>query len=257
MITVEAIHISPVKSLGLVQQESVSVGSEGIIEDRRLHLIDHRGGLLTLREAGSLARVKASYQVEPERLSLQFPGELNLDGPLELGEAVTTNIFGRNVQGRIVLGEWNAALSDLCQQPVRLVRSDLPGQVYDEYPLSVLSQASVEVLVQLAGPGAVPEGRRFRPNFLLSGCEPHQEDTWIGDTVRIGEELVLRVVARDPRCAVTTLDPDTGERDVDTLRMILSYRPSRVAAYFGVFGVVETPGTVSQGDAVSGPSTGQ
>ena len=257
MITVEAIHISPVKSLGLVPQESVTVGSEGIIEDRRLHLIDHRGGLLTLREAGSLARVKANYQVEPERLSLQFPGDVNFDGPLELGEAVTTNIFGRDVLGHVVLGDWNAALSDLCKQPARLVRSDQPGQVYDEYPLSVLSQASVGVLVQLAGPGAVPEGRRFRPNFLLSGCEPHDEDSWIGDVIGIGEELQVRIVARDPRCAVTTLDPDTGERDVDTLRMILSYRPSRVAAYFGVFGVVENPGTVSLGDVASAPSSSQ
>jgi uncharacterized protein YcbX len=257
MITVEAIHISPVKSLGLMQQDRVSVGSEGIIEDRRFHLIDQRGVLLTLRESGSLAQVKAAYQVEPERLSLQFPGDLNLDGPLELGEAVTTNIFGRNVAGHVVLGDWNAALSDLCARPVRLVRSDHAGQVYDEYPLSVLSQASVGVLRQLAGPGTLPEGRRFRPNFLLSGCEPHQEDTWIGDVIHIGEDLQIRVVARDPRCAVTTLDPDTGERDVDTLRMILSYRPSRIAAYFGVFGVVENPGTVSLGDVVSAPSSSQ
>ena len=251
MITVEDIHISPVKSLGLIDRESVWVGPEGIVEDRRLHLIDQHGALLTQRESGSLAQVKADYRVEPERLTLEFPSADKLDGPLELGEAVVTNIFGRNVSGHTVLGDWGAALSDLCQQPVRLVRSDLPGQVYDEYPLSVLSQASVDKLDNLAGPDAVLDGKRFRPNFLLSGCEPHDEDTWIGDVIGIGEELQVRIEARDPRCAITTLDPATGKRDADTLRMILSYRPSQTAAYFGVFGTVERPGTVSLGDVVS------
>ena len=257
MITVEDIHISPVKSLGMIQMESVWVGPEGIIEDRRFHLVDQRGALLTQREAGSLALVKADYRVEPEWLTLEFPSAGKLDGPLELGEAVITNIFGRNVSGRAVLGDWDAALSDLCQQPVKLVRSDNPGQCYDESPLAVLSQASVDVVDKLAGPEAFLDCRRFRPNFLLSGCEPHEEDTWIGGVISIGEELRVRIVARDPRCAMTTLDPDTGKRDVDTLRMILSYRPSTTAAYFGVFGSVERPGTVALGNVVSAPSTEQ
>ena len=61
----------------------------------------------------------------------------------------------------------------------------------------------------------------------------------------------MRLIARDPRCAITTLDPSTGNRDFDTLRLILSYRPSVRAAYFGVYGVVESPGTVSVGDEVT------
>ena len=253
MITVEAIHISPVKSLGLIERERVWVGPEGIVEDRRLHLVDQRRALLTQRQAGSLARIKADYQVEPERLTLQFPGTGNLEGPLELGDAIITNIFGRDVSGRVVLGDWNTALSDFCQQPVRLVLSDDPGQCYDEYPVSVLSQASVKVIGKLAGPDTVVGGNRFRPNFLLDGCEPHEEDSWIEGIISIGAELRLRVVSRDPRCAITTLDPNTGERDIDTLRMILSYRPSPVAAYFGVFGIVEHPGLVSLGNEVITP----
>jgi uncharacterized protein YcbX len=58
------------------------------------------------------------------------------------------------------------------------------------------------------------------------------------------------MVAPDPRCAITTLDPETGERDFDVPRLILSYRPSDRSPYFGVYGTVETAGTVSVGDAV-------
>ena len=68
----------------------------------------------------------------------------------------------------------------------------------------------------------------------------------------VGDELRLRVESLDPRCAITTLNPDTGERDMDTPRLILGYRldVSRRGACFGVYGSVVAPGTVSVGDEV-------
>jgi uncharacterized protein YcbX len=133
---------------------------------------------------------------------------------------------------------------------VRLVKSDNPGASFDEYPISVLSQASLDNLSSRVNGGPQLEGRRFRPNFLLDGCSPHEEDTWLGGVVQIGHDLRVRLVAPDPRCAITTLDPDTGERDFDIPKLLLSYRPSARAPYFGVYGAVETTGTVSVGDAV-------
>ena len=41
-----------------------------------------------------------------------------------------------------------------------------------------------------------------------------------------------------------------GEPDIDVPKLILSYRPSTRAPYFGVYGAVEATGTVSVGDAV-------
>ena len=256
MITVDAIYIAPVKSLALVQPETVHVGPTGILEDRRLHLIDGEGALLTQRQVGPLVQVKAQYQQEPERLALHFPDGNELGGPLDLGEPVVTNMWGRDVPGRVIEGEWAASLSDFCRLPVRLVQSDLPCQSYDEYPMSLMSQASIDYLGRQCGDAPESptfEGRRFRPNFLLNGCEPHQEDGWIGGVIRVGIELLVQVVARDPRCAITTHSPDTGERDADTLRLILNYRPNPRAPYFGVYGVVVRPGAVSLGDHVVTP----
>ena len=251
MPTVAAISIAPVKSLGLVHPQTVHVGPQGIREDRRLHLINHQGKLLTQREMGKLVQVKADYQVEPERLRLTFPDGSNMEGPLGLGSEVVTEIWGRGVPGHLVAGGWSQALSDFCQQPVLLVQSNKPCQCYDEYPVSLLSQASVEELGHHARLGEMPfDSRRFRPNFLLKGCEAHEEDGWLGGVIQIGDVVRLRVVARDPRCAITTHDPETGERDFDTLRLILSYRPSPRAAYFGVYGMVERPGEVSLGDVL-------
>jgi len=221
------------------------------VEDRRFYVVDQHGRLLTQRQVGSLVQLESEYQIQPEWLALALPDGTRVEGPVELGEEVTTPVWGRMVAGRVLTGDWSPALSAFCQQPVALVRSDQPGQCYDEYPISLVSQASVEGLRRRTPPSVSLDSRRFRPNFVLGGCQPHEEDEWLGGLVRIGEELVLRLVARDPRCAITTHDPVTGEADLDTLRLILSYRPSPRAPYFGVYGIVEQPGTVSVGDNVA------
>jgi uncharacterized protein YcbX len=88
--------------------------------------------------------------------------------------------------------------------------------------------------------------------FELDGCSAHEEDAWSGRQVRVGE-AVLRVGGPVERCAVTTRDPDTGVRDLDTLRLIGGYREPRdgVEIPFGVYAAVERPGHVRVGDEVT------
>ena len=250
MRSIAAIFTAPVKSLSLARPASVTVGPDGIVEDRRFHLIDAEGHLVTQRQQGRLVLVQAQYSAETDALTLQFPDGEHMDGPTEMGDSVVTVMWGRQVSGREVTGPWSEALSRFCGSPVRLIKSDNPGESYDEYPVSMLSQASIDNLAGKTDGGPQFDGRRFRPNFLIDGCTPHEEDSWLGGVVRIGPGLRLTMVARDPRCAITTLDPDTGERDFDTPRLLLSYRPSARAPYFGVYGAVESTGTVSVGDSV-------
>jgi uncharacterized protein YcbX len=69
--------------------------------------------------------------------------------------------------------------------------------------------------------------------------------------VRVGE-AILRVGGPVPRCAVTTQDPTTGIRSLDTLGAIKGYRGLRDGKRidFGVYAQVEQPGLVRVGDAV-------
>ncbi len=55
-----------------------------------------------------------------------------------------------------------------------------------------------------------------------------------------------------PRCAITTQNPGTDERDLDTLRAIKEYRGPADGEdlLFGVCGEVERPGTIRLGDEV-------
>jgi len=246
--TIAAIYTSPVKSFSLEQPQSVTVGYSGIVEDRRFHLVDADGRLLTQRQEGRLALLKAQYSAETEVLAVQFPDGSALESTTELGDPTNTVLWGRQVPGREVTGPWSEAVSQFCGSPIRLVKTDSPGESYDEYPISLVSQASIDYLGARLENNRDFGSRRFRPNFLLEGCSPHEEDFWLGGVARIGPDLTLRLVGRDPRCAITTLDPDTGERDFDIPKLILSYRPSVRAAYFGIYGVVEASGVVSVGD---------
>ncbi|PKB64737.1 MAG: hypothetical protein BZY80_02180 [SAR202 cluster bacterium Io17-Chloro-G2] len=253
LITVQAIHIAPVKSLGLVQPSSVHVGPAGIDEDRRFFLVDQRSAVLTQRQVGTLVRIKPDYQPEKDFLRLSFPDGTVVEGVVELRDPVETIMWGRRVRGNMVSGDWSKVLTKYCGGTVSLVQSRQPGECFDEYPVSLLSSASVDRLKQRPGVGGHVDERRFRPNFLLAGCQAHEEDTWMGRQLQIGEGPVLRVIAQDPRCAITTLDPETGQPDLDTPSFIKEYRPSPGPAFFGVYAVVERPGQVSVGDQAAAP----
>lgn len=247
---ISAINVAPVKSLGLVKADRVDIGWRGIAGDRRFMLLDGAGRVVTQRQLGALTRVKAEYYDEGRSLRMTFPDGRVVEGAPEADGRAATMLWGRVVEGNVVGGQWGAALSEYCGTELTLFESDAAGACFDEYPVSVISQATIEYLSSLTRGAKSFEPDRFRPTLLLDGCDPHDEDEWLGKGILIGDGLRLRMVARDPRCAITTLDPATGERDFDTLRLILSYRPSVRAAYLGVYGIVESPGTAAVGDGV-------
>jgi hypothetical protein len=86
----------------------------------------------------------------------------------------------------------------------------------------------------------------------VEGVEAHAEDGWLGGRVHVGGAVVV-VCGKVGRCAVTTLDPDSGIRDLDTLGAIAAYRgdvPTHEPLPFGVWCEVVEPGHVTVGDAV-------
>ncbi len=251
MPVIESIYIAPVKSLALSKVGRVEVNHRGIEGDRRFLALDDEGRAVTQRQVGMLAQIAAEYSTDTNTLVMRFPNGDEVVGIPETESESATVLWGRVITGSIVAGEWAQALSDFCGVGLRLMMPDAPGACFDEYPVSLISQSSIDMLGSMANGEKSFEAERFRPTFLLGGCEPHEEDSWLGKGVRIGERLRLRIISQDPRCAITTLDPATGKRDFDTLRLILGYRPNPRAAYFGVYGIVESPGTVSVGDEIS------
>ena len=186
---------------------------------------------------------------------LRFPDGSEVVGDVELGERIVTSFFGRPVEGRLVEGPWNDALADYVGRPVRLARTEREGDGVDRGRLAgatLVSTGSLEALRDAAGEDAPVDGRRFRMTIGIEGVEPHGEDGWIGSQVCVGRATVA-VREHVGRCAVTTLDPDRGIRDLDTLGTIAAYRgdvQTREPLPFGVWCEVVEPGRVAVGDPV-------
>jgi uncharacterized protein YcbX len=248
---VEALYISPVKSLAVNSVERVQVGKAGIVGDRAFFLIDDEGRLFTQRDHFPLVQVGAAYDAHEGHLSLSFPDGV-VAGVVERGEPVTAPFWGgRPVSGRAVRGPWSDALSDFAGRKLRLVQPE-PGQAFDGYPLSMCSMESLAALADAAGVERV-DGRRFRQNVYVSGAAgPHAEDAWMGREVRIGG-AVVRVKRQDARCVITTRSPDTGEHDLNTLKIIATYRTDDDTSndvHFGVYCTIVEAGEISVGASV-------
>jgi len=254
MSAVARLSIAPVRSLGLLHPEAVELTERGVVEDRRFYIIDEAGKLVDRLVSGPLVRVATWTDPEARTLRFDLPDGRRIDGDVDLGEPVETYVHGRTAVGHVVEGPWAAALEGIAGRPVRVVRCDRVGGTRSGHPASLISRGSLRELARNAGVEAV-DGRRFRMLIELDGGVAHEEDDWIGGRIALGE-AILRVTERDARCAITTQDPDTGIRDLDTLRTIISYRGpipdahGAPKAMLGVLADVERPGRVTIGDAV-------
>jgi uncharacterized protein YcbX len=261
MPRVARLSIAPVRGLGLQHPETIELTDMGVVNDRRFYLVDDQGRLVDRLRAAQLCRVFSETDADGTWLRLTLPDGEVVEGEIHLDEPVRTDIYNREAIGHVVRGPWAAAIQPFVGRPVLLVRCDRPGgtrirpgetQVRNQ--VSLLSDGSLAELARQLGVQRV-DGRRFRMLIELEGVGPHEEDGWIGGEVAIGT-AVVSVTKADARCAITTQDPDTGERDLDTLRTILRYRGFRAddpehKIDFGVLGEVAVPGVIAVGDELT------
>lgn len=261
MPRVARLSYTPVRALGLLHPGHLDLTDMGVTNDRRFYLVDERGRLVDRLLAGELVQVSAETNDDATWLRMSFPDGSAVEGDVQLDEPVRTEIYNRLAIGHVVGGPWAAALEAFAHRGVLLVRCDKPGgtrirpgetQVRNQ--VSLVSDGSLRELAANLGVDDV-DGRRFRMLVEVDGAAAHEEDTWIGHDVAIGS-AVIQITKPDARCAITTQDPDTGERDLDTLRTILRYRGFRAddperKIDFGVLGEVRRPGRISIGDEVT------
>jgi uncharacterized protein len=127
-------------------------------------------------------------------------------------------------------------------RPAYVVRADR-GMTDSPFPsIAILGLASLAALSDFMGRPLAME--RFRGNVWLDGPEPWAEFGWIGREVALGGAR-LRVVERITRCKATTVDPDSGRPDADTLGAL---EAGWGHTDFGVYAEVVAGGAVALGD---------
>ena len=113
-------------------------------------------------------------------------------------------------------------------------------------PVSIFSLQSAR---QLSEETETPiDKRRFRANIYLDLVSDigFGENELVGRSVKIGPKAIVRVLERDPRCAMITLDPDTAERTPAVLKKVGQAHEGTA----GVYGAVIVEGMLHKGDSV-------
>jgi uncharacterized protein YcbX len=108
---------------------------------------------------------------------------------------------------------------------------------FDVLPLLVATDGAVAAFGR--------DVRRLRPNILIGGVDGLAERDWPGAELHIGS-LIVRLDSLRARCPMTTVDPDTLERDSEVLRDIGRRFRGRLALNADV----ARPGAIAIGDPV-------
>jgi uncharacterized protein len=252
MALVTRFNVTPVKATALHHPDEVRLEEHGAVGNREFFFLDDAGKLFGGHQFGPLVRIASAYDAAADALTLTFPDGTAAEGPAAgSGEPITVNFWGRPVGALVVEGPWTDLLSAFAGTRLRLARVSEPGAGNDVRAVTLVSLASVEELSRRGGREEPIDPRRFRMTIEFDGVGPHEEDSWKGREVRVGD-AVLEIETPVPRCVVTNLDPETGERDFPTLSVIKQYRGETAEGDlpFGVYAAVRRAGTARVGDAL-------
>jgi MOSC domain-containing protein len=254
MITVTELALTPVKGTRIFAVPSIELGQSGARGNRRFFLVDDGGVMVNATRLGGLNQLVSAYSEPDRRLSISFPDGRVIEDEVGLGDALVTRFYSQPFPARLVVGEWSDAISEHVGKPLRLVEAEEDETAVDrgrEGAITLISRASVERLAEQARRSSV-DARRFRMLIQIDGVDAHEEDAWVGRPLTIGE-AVLRPRGHVGRCVITNRHPESGDIDLQTLKILGTYRRDEETTdplAFGIYGEVLHPGTVRVGDAV-------
>lgn len=248
-IQIDQLLIYPIKGCAGQVLETPRWDAYGLWGDRRWAVVDARGTFISQRSHPIMCLIRVALG---QTLKVQYQGmeELELDTepsghpiPIQIWEdEVLADDAGARAAAWFsrVMGEpvRLVSLGAAYHRPIRLKDQTLEAQVHlgDAFPLLVVSQASLDDLnARLDQP--VPMNR-FRPNIVISGVGPYEEDTLPHLEVH-GQKLLFGKICG--RCTVTTIDQETGISGKEPLKTLSEYRKEGLKVCFGSYYRLETP----------------
>jgi len=269
---VSGLYVYPIKSTRGIEAPDWFVGRMGLAFDRQWMVVDGRGMFVAQRQdSGMGVGIKSMSLIhtkfESGYLVCTAPNMEPLRVPIEGvdGEIVDTQVWDKPSIG-IYQGEEPAQwfteflsreragayrLVRMPDDPSRGFRNAKRGDAHVGYAdadtFLIISQQSLDDLNERI-PDEVLPVNRFRPNIVVSGCEPYAEDKW--GEIRIGN-LYFTGTKECVRCPITTQNQDTTERGKEPLATLAKYR--RVQGEGVVFGmnfVHRGSGIINVGDIV-------
>jgi uncharacterized protein YcbX len=258
----------PVKSMMGEELNATEVTERGLLGDRAYALVDGSDGKIASaknpRKWPHLFDFRAAL-IEPPRSSARMPPVRII---LPDGTVVTSQqgdldeILSRTLNRKVTLsaterGPVRPASAEEYWPDVEgldyrdtVTDFELPqGTFFDCATVHLLTTATLDRLRELYPKGRF-EVRRFRPNIVVEPASSEKgfvENSWIGRTVRIGQDVRLSVSGSCPRCVMTTLAQGDLPKDPSILRTAAQHNKVHV----GVYASVARGGSIRRGDPVS------
>ena len=276
--TVARLRRYPVKSMLGEDVDASAVSRHGLAGDRRLAVVSRATGkiasakyprlwrdLLTLSAAAS--DPGSGHLAEAVRITL--PGgktvwstdadvddvlSATLNQPVTLAAAPPPGAALDRAIPDAVLRDGVAA--EVPAELMEIGGGGPPGTFVDFAPLHLLTTGTLDQIAELS-PYHRADAERYRPNVVIRSIAPgFTENDWLGRRLRVGDELVLGVIARTPRCAVPTLAHGGLPRSAEALRVLARHNriqpldSSDPEPCAGVYAEVLAPGRIRVGDPV-------
>jgi len=196
-----------------------------------------------------LSQSNSGFIISFEKESIPFPiapqGEkINVDvwGDAILGEEVSPEV-SRWISHRIGLNVKlvkNVQLRDVANSNHQIPFSDSGPYLLTSYSSLDLLNSKLEEPVKMD---------RFRPNIVVEGFDPHEEDTW--KKIRIGD-CVFEILKPCSRCKLPNVNQQTGVADRQLFQSLSQYRKTENGTVnFGVLLTLENESRLEVENAVS------
>ncbi|MCF6359968.1 MAG: MOSC domain-containing protein [Cyclobacteriaceae bacterium] len=254
-----SIHIYPIKSLGGISLQSSKVFGKGLAYDRRWVLIDGEGLFQSQRTLPNMALFSVLLNKESLTVNASDGSEINIpftpvgerrkviiwDDEVEGREvsAHTSSWFSKHLGKEVYLVSMNEETNRLID--VRYASNSETVSFADGYPLLLANTASMVNLNDRLEEAV--KMNRFRPNIVVEGQQPFEEDNW--GQLSIGAAQI-EVVKRCARCVVVDIDPQTASKGKEVLQTLSGYRKTGSKVFFGVNALVHKNGIIKIGDQV-------
>jgi uncharacterized protein YcbX len=263
-LTLSEIWIYPIKSFAGIRLSKAKVKQKGLEFDRRMMLVDEKGRFITQREHSLMARFRLSMDkrellveslLDDSKMSLV----IGLDQPARL-PALSVTIWDDKVQAielNPTYSNWfstqlkmNCKLVYFPENNVRAVdpkyaMNNDQVSLADGYPFLIIGQSTLDNLNSKLTSRV--EMNRFRPNFVFTGGEPHEEDRWKNFSIGPNRFQGVKLCAR---CALPTVDPQTGVKGHEPIATLATYRKQGNKILFGQNLLAIDYDEVSEGDEI-------
>ena len=253
MPTLNAIHRYPVKGFPGEALAAINLtAGAGLPDDRRYAVTNGisntlDGAWLTCRSffinSVNDRLLKYANESRGDEIILASPGGMRLSW--KKGDAASLAFANRK------MAEFIAPLQPTGDLPMPQIteRTQLPAMLsgywdFTDSAISIMNTASLAAVAVAMGNDL--DIRRLRGNLIVTDMPAWQEFSWLGKRIRIGT-AELEVFRPAQRCPATSVNPQTGERD---LKVPDAMNEHFGHAFCGMYAKVVKSGEIKAGDRI-------